>query len=109
MASADDIRNLFPVMVERFIPEKANGIAATIVFDLSGDNGGMFWMRIEAGAVSGGEGGAADPAMTLRASADDWYAVATGELNPMTAFMTGRVKIDGDMSLAMKLQTMFAN
>lgn len=109
MASANDIRNLFPVMLERFNPDKANGIAATIVFDLSGENGGKYWMRINQGEIEGGEGGAEDAAMTLRASADDWYAVATGELNPMTAFMTGRVKIDGDMSLAMKLQTMFAN
>ena len=109
MASADDIKNLFPILVDRFIPEKAVGVAATIVFDLSGENGGKFWLKLDQGEISGGEGDAVDAAMTLRASADDWYAVATGELNAMQAFMTGKVKIDGDMSLAMKLQTMFAD
>ena len=46
--------------------------------------------------------------MTVKASADDWFAVATGEMNAMQAFMTGKLKILGDMGLAMKLQTIFA-
>ena len=45
--------------------------------------------------------------MTVKASADDWHAVATGQLNAMQAFMTGKLKILGDMGLAMKMQTIF--
>ena len=45
--------------------------------------------------------------MTLKANADDWFAVATGQTNAMQAFMTGKLKILGDMGLAMKIQTMF--
>ena len=107
MASSEDVKALFPAMVERFVPEKAEGITANILFDLAGDNGGLFWMKVADGQVETGEGPIEDPAMTVKASADDWHAVATGQLNAMQAFMTGKLKVLGDMSLAMRLQTMF--
>ncbi len=108
MATAAEVKNIFPAMVKRFLPEKAYGVNVTILFDLSGDNGGLFWLKVADGAVEAGEGPVSDPAMTMKASADDWFAVATGQMNPLHAFMTGKVKIQGDMGLAMKLQTMFA-
>jgi len=108
MASAEDVKGLFPTMVDRFLPEKAGDISATILFDLSGDNGGYFWIKIADGAATTGAGEVSDPAMTVKASADDWFAVATGQMNAMQAFMTGKLKILGDMGLAMKMQTIFA-
>ena len=108
MASAEDVKGLFPTMVDRFLPEKAGVISATILFDLSGDNGGYFWIKIADGAATTGAGEVSDPAMTVKASADDWFAVATGQMNAMQAFMTGKLKILGDMGLAMKMQTIFA-
>lgn len=38
----------------------------------------------------------------------DWEALATGMLDPMSAFMQGKLRIQGDMGLAMQLQTMFS-
>lgn len=108
MASSEEVKGLFPAMVERFIPEKAEGITANIQFDLAGDNGGLFWLKIAGGAVDHGAGEIDSPAMTVKASADDWHAVATGQMNAMQAFMTGKLKVLGDMSLAMRMQTMFA-
>ncbi len=108
MATADEVKSIFPAMVERFVPEKADGVNATILFDLSGDNGGQYWIKVAEGNAETGEGDISDPAMTVKASADDWFAVATGQMNAMQAFMTGKLKILGDMGLAMKMQTMFA-
>ena len=107
MATAEEVRNIFPGMVAGLIPGKADGMDATILFDLSGENGGQFWLKLADGTAESGEGEVDDPAMTLKASADDWFAVSTGQLNPMQAFMTGKIKILGDMGLAMKMQTMF--
>jgi putative sterol carrier protein len=95
-------------MCQRFLPEKAVGVNAIIQFDLSGDNGGLYWLRVADGKCESGEGQAVDPKMTLKAAADDYYSVVSGAMNPMQAFMSGKLKIQGDMSLAMKLQTMFA-
>jgi putative sterol carrier protein len=103
-----EIAQIFPAMCQRFLPEKAEGINAYIQFDLSGDNGGLYWLRIADGKCESGEGQADSPKMTLRAAADDYYSVVSGTMNPMQAFTSGRVKIQGDMGLAMKLMTMFA-
>ncbi len=108
MATAEEIKGIFPEMVERLIPEKAEGINVVIQFDLSGDNGGQYWVKIEDGKAESGDGTVDNPSMTLKASADDWYAVSTGQMNAMQAFMSGKIKIQGDMGIAMKMQTMFA-
>ena len=107
MATAEEVRSLFPTLAASLIPGKADGIDATILFDLSGDNGGQFWIKLADGTAESGEGAVEGPAMTLKASADDWFAVSAGQMNPMQAFMTGKIKILGDMSLAMRMQTMF--
>ena len=48
------------------------------------------------------EDGAADT--TIKVSWDDWQAMTDGQLDGMTAFMTGKLKVEGDMSNAMQLQ-----
>ena len=52
------------------------------------------------------EDGAADT--TIKTSWEDWQKMAAGELDGMTAFMTGKLKIEGDMSNAMQLQGVLA-
>ena len=52
------------------------------------------------------ESGAADT--TIKVSWADWQAMAAGQLDGMTAFMTGKLKVEGDMSNAMQLQGVLA-
>lgn len=103
MATREEVAGVFPKMVERFDPQKAEGINATIQFDLTGENGGNYWLRIVEGQAQTGEGAAENPRMTLKASADDFYSMLNGGINPMQAFMTGKIKIQGDTGLALKL------
>lgn len=107
MATSQEIANIFPTMVERFDPTKAEGVNAVIQFDFNGDNGGLYWVKINDGKAESGEGQADDPTMTMKAAADDFYAIVNGEMNPMQAFMSGKLKVQGDMGLAMKMQGMF--
>ena len=44
---------------------------------------------------------------TIKVSWDDWQAMAAGQLDGMTAFMTGKLKVEGDMGAALKLQKLF--
>ena len=108
MATSQEIAQLFDVMVTNFDANKAEDVNATIQFDLTGENGGQYWLKIANGSAEAGSGQAESPNMTLKAAADDWLAVTKGELNPMQAFMSGRLKVQGDMSLALKLQALLS-
>ncbi len=96
------------MMVGGFKADKAEGVDAVIQLDLSGDGGGQFYLVVANNTVESHEGMAENPKMTLKASAEDYFNVATGKLNPMQAFMSGKIKIQGDMGLAMKMQSIFA-
>lgn len=48
-----------------------------------------------------------EAACTISMTTEDFQAMTTGDLNPMMAFMGGKIKIDGDMSVAMQLQSLF--
>lgn len=107
MATSEEIANIFTGMASRFVPEKAEGVNAVIQFDMSGDNGGQYWIKIEDGKCTTGQGVAENPRMTIKASAEDYYKVATGQANVMQSFMSGKIKVQGDMTLAMKMASMF--
>lgn len=108
MATREEVSGVFQGMVQRFDPSKAEGINAVIQFDLAGDNGGQYWLKIADGKMDAGEGASENPKMTVKASADDLFNMVTGKMNPMQAFMMGKVKIQGDTGLAMKLMPLLS-
>ena len=63
-----------------------------------------YWMKIEAGSVQMGPGDAESPDATIEQDYDTAVALARSELNPVTAFMTGKIRINGSMMLLMQLQ-----
>lgn len=85
-------------------PGKTAGIHAVYQFHLSGDGGGSFYAAIQDGAADVTEGDHPSPQVTVTISAADFHSLVTGQLNPVSAFMSGRLKVSGDMGLAMKLQ-----
>ncbi len=108
MATATSAQHVFDNICERFRADKALSDKATFQFDLSGDNGGKFYTVIDNGTCTAGEGaapGAAD--MTLVAAGEDFVKLVNGELNAMTAFMQGKIKVQGNMGLALKMQSWF--
>lgn len=106
MPTPQDIANIFPTMVERFKADKAEGLDAVIQFDLGGDNGGLYWIRISPAGCEHGNGQAENPQMTVKASADDFFSLVSGNINPMQAFMMGKLKVS-DMSLGMRMTQIF--
>jgi putative sterol carrier protein len=82
-------------------PDKTAGLNAVYQFDLTGES---WTLKIANGAASVSPGPAQNPNTTLIASTEDWMNIATGKLNPMQAFMQQKLKVKGDMGMAMKLQ-----
>lgn len=102
-----DVASIFQGMMERFNPEKAAGLNATVQFDLSGEGGGKWAVQIADGKVDVVKGGVDNPTATVKMSADDYADMTSGKLNAMTAFMTGKVKVEGDLNTVMKFQSLF--
>lgn len=87
-------------------PAKIKGVDAVFQFDLSGDNGGTFHAVVADGEAEIVESPHDSPNVTIILSAEDFEKMMEGELNATSAFMAGKLKVKGDMSLAMKLQAL---
>ncbi|HQA69093.1 MAG TPA: SCP2 sterol-binding domain-containing protein [Aggregatilineales bacterium] len=105
---ADSVQELFTELPKRFDPEAWGSQDATLAFKVTGAQGGEWVADIRNRELEVREGTAEDANMTLIAEDKDLLAMINGELNPVTAFMQGKVKIQGDMSLAMKLQNLLS-
>lgn len=102
-----DPKQLFEKMPAAFVAEKAAGVNAVIQINLTGDKGGTWSVNIADGQCTVDEVPAESPSMALTMDAGDYTAMVGGKLPPMTAFMQGKIKLQGDMGLAMKFQNMF--
>ncbi|MEL7433730.1 MAG: hypothetical protein AAFN11_07270, partial [Chloroflexota bacterium] len=71
MATQEEVNGIFPAMLENFQTDKADGANATIQFNLTGDNGGMYWLKVEDGSATHGTGDV-ESDMTVEANADDF-------------------------------------
>lgn len=100
-------REYFAGMPAAFKPEAAAGMNAVYQFDLSGNEGGKWYVRVRQGLLEVGEGIDPSPDVTLRAAAGDYVDIAEGRMNPVLALMTGKFKLEGNMALALKLQSIF--
>ncbi len=87
-------------------PSKLKGVTAVYQFELSGDNGGVFHADVQDGKANVVEGAHDSPNITITMAADDFSDMLDGKLNATSAFMAGKLKVKGDMSLAMKLQSL---
>ena len=99
-----DPREFFETLESRVDASKTAGVNKSYVFDI--DGAGVWKVDVTDAGVNVTEG-ATDGDVTIRASEDTFKAIANGEQNPTTAYMTGKLKVDGDMSAALKLQKLF--
>ena len=103
-------QQVFDMMPSRFNAAAASGVNATYQFDLTGDNGGTWQVNVANGTCQVSQGTPNDkPNITITMAASDYLDMITGKLNPQMAFMGGKLKIKGDMSLALKMQQIFPN
>jgi putative sterol carrier protein len=97
-------REFFESLEGRIDPSKTAGMTNSYVFDI--DGAGTWKVDVQDGSVSVTEGGG-DADATISASEETFKKIASGDMNATTAYMTGKLKIKGDMGAAMKLQKLF--
>lgn len=105
--SATSVKDVFETHIPaRFQsrPDVVQKINAVYQFNISGPGGGQWQVDCTqpGGAISAGV--AAAPKCTVAATDQDFLAIVNGKMNAQMAFMSGKLKIQGDMGLAMKLQ-----
>jgi len=102
------VSQLMEKMPGAFIAEKAVGVNAVIHFKFTGEEPGEWNAKIADGKVEVAQGAPeGTPTMTLTADSSDYVKLFTGELDGMQAFMQGKLKLGGDLNLAMKMMSMF--
>ena len=100
-------QEVFDSMRGSFQPTKAKGVHARYQWDLSGPNGGQWWIDVEDGKYQMGKGKIPNPNVTFVATDKDWVAVSNHQLGGTWAYLTGRLKIRGDQGVARKLGEIF--
>ena len=99
-----DAREFFETLPGRVDSSKVSGMNNSYLFDI--EDAGMWLVTVEDGVVSVREGeGEADA--TISASNENFERILSGEQNATAAYMSGKLKIKGDMGAAMKLQKLF--
>jgi putative sterol carrier protein len=100
----DDPREFFETLESRVDPAKAAGMTASYRFEIDGS--GTWNVDVDDGKVSVIEDGD-DADCTISTSSETFLKIANGEQNPTAAYMSGKLKVKGDMGQAMKLQKLF--
>src|ERR1051326_6817061 len=107
MTRVTSVKEVFEAIDGRELPEEAGNLQVTIQFDLSGEGGGQWYVTVANRRGTVAQGGTPNPNVTFSSSVNDYLAIINGDLNPVSAFMQGKVRVQGDMALVMKMQSLF--
>jgi putative sterol carrier protein len=97
-------REFFDTLESRLDPAKTAGMNNSYLFDV--DGAGQWKVDVSDGKVTVTPGGG-DADVTISTTEETFEKLVNGEQNPTTAYMTGKLKVKGDMGAAMKLQKLF--
>src|SRR5712671_4550249 len=106
-SSSSTPQQVFDGMRQSFQAQKAKGVHARYQWELSGPNGGQWWIDVNDGTCKMGKGKIDNPSVTFVTSDKDWVALSNGTLGGKWAYFTGRLKIRGSQSVARKLDEIF--
>ena len=99
---------LLQAMPQGFNKDASSGLEAIYQFEINGDENFTAHLKISKQTCSYHEGLADNPDVTIKTPGDVWMAISRGELDGQQAFMSGRYQVEGDLSLLMKLRSLFS-
>lgn len=101
------VPEIFERMPGLFQPDRAAGVDAAVAYKVTGEGGGEYTCIVKDGTFALETSARADANATVTISAADWIALNEGTLDPMAAYMSGKLKATGDQNLLMKFPKLF--
>jgi len=92
------------VLPSRFKPDKAAGIDVTVQINITGPNGGDWTVTITKQKLQVKEGTHPSPTLALEMAEADYMDMVNGEMSGEKAFLTGKLRFKGNITLALKLR-----
>ena len=102
-----DVKGIFGKMTEAFNAGAAKDVDAVFQYVVSGTGGGNWYVTVKDSKCAVTEGTAEKPTCTLKISDGDFVELITGKLNPMQAFTSGKLKIEGDIMKSQLIGKLF--
>jgi putative sterol carrier protein len=103
MRRINSCQEYFETINERFLADQAGGVDATFVYDLAGPGGGTWTVTVRDGKVSVTQGAVPDPTVTYKMEAENYVKLANGDINGAKAFLTRKLKVQGSIAMAQKM------
>jgi putative sterol carrier protein len=100
----ETVQEFFATLASQADASKTAGMTNSYLFDIDGV--GKWTVDVDDGTITVTEGGE-DADVTISSSQETFEKIVAGDQNPTSAYMTGKLKIKGDMGAAMKLQKLF--
>jgi multimeric flavodoxin WrbA/putative sterol carrier protein len=105
----EDMRLLLRGMAASFNSQAAEDLKTAIQFEVTGKQAGDWFLSIENGKCTYQEGKANSPNLTIKTPSEVWLAIANQEMDGQQAFMEGKYTATGDMSLLMRMRSLFGS
>lgn len=101
------VDEFFDELPRRLRPEVADGITCILQWHLTDLDPGIWAIEVQDARAQLLSDGVTAPDTTFITSSETWLAIAEGRLDAMKAFMTGAMKVEGDMTLALRVPELF--
>jgi len=102
-----EIEEIIKKMPGTLRADEARGLEAVLQFRLTGEKDGIFHAMIRDGKCQAAEGEHGQPTTTITADGADLLSIVAGEMDGATLFMSGRLKVEGDMRIALRIRRLF--
>ena len=100
-----DTREYFDTLDERFVADAARGVSATLQYELSGETGGKWYVRVRSGQlIEISQGQDERPTLTLRMDARKFVDMTNGTLDGTLAYMLRDLRVHGNVALAGRMK-----
>lgn len=101
--TTDNVRDFLARIPNPLVLENVEDVLAKVQFEVEGNDGGSWYAEVKDNQAKISEGITTNPELVIKANSEDVISLIRGELDPFKAFMSGKVKVNGNVMLCLRL------